>query len=204
LSALHLVKKPEASGFLYRECQRQLKLPEAEQILCLENLAHVARWQGKIAEAIEGLEEALRRWERRGPREIPSQIIQHSWLAGLYLSKGDNRSAERHKSSLLSILQEFESKAHLALQAHIFLEAADTANQYGDNQFESIMLKKGLSASLKNDKLQDYTLYFQQSLGDISSCGRRQSDYGPGRFLHPDTREWRMKRIGNNFYEPVV
>jgi len=146
----------------------------------------------------------LRRWEKLGPKKVTDQILQHSWLAGLYLSKGDKRSADLHRKSLFSLLPEFESKAHPALQAHIFLEMADTANIYGDISLEKQLIERGLEASHQDDKLDAYEPYFQQSLGDIAMFGRRQSDYGPGRFRHPDSSEWRMRRIGSNFYEPIV
>jgi tetratricopeptide (TPR) repeat protein len=202
--ALDMVKKPEASAFLYRECQRQLKLPEAEQILWVENIAHVARWQGRIDEAIAGLDEALRRWTRVGPGQITSWILDHSWLAGLYLKKGDLTSATRHRDALLSLLPKFRSKASPPYQAHIFLQTSDVASGYGDVQLEKRLLKEGLDASLIDDKLEGYTLYFQQSLGDIARYGKRGWDVGPGRFPHPDSREWRMRKIGSNFYEARV
>ncbi|MDG6925019.1 MAG: tetratricopeptide repeat protein [Nitrososphaerota archaeon] len=131
--AFQQVGKPEASALLYHECQIQLKLPEAERILCLENIAHVDRWQGRTMEAISGLEEALRRWEKVGPGQIASWIIDNSWLAALYNKKGEVETSRRHLEKLVSLLSEFESKATPAYQAHIFLGLADTAAAYGDH-----------------------------------------------------------------------
>lgn len=125
--AFQRVGKPEASALLYRQCQLQLKLPEAEQILCVENIAHVHRWQGRTTEAIAGLEEALRRWEKVGRGQVASWIIDHSWLAALYSEKKDVETARRHKESLMSLLPQFKSKATPAYQAHVFLGLADTA-----------------------------------------------------------------------------
>lgn len=202
--AFDIIRKAEASGFLYRECQRQLKLPIAEQILCLENIAHVARWQGRDDEAIAGLEEALQKWTKLGPGQAASWIFDHSWLAGLYLKKGDPRSATRHREALLSLLPDFKSKAFPPYQAHIFLQVSDVASGYGDVELEKRLLKEGLEVSQLDDKLDDHALYFQQSLGDIARYGKRRWDVGPGRFPHPDSREWRMWRIGGNFYEARV
>ena len=202
--ALDVVRKPEASGFLYRECQVQLKLPKIEQILCVEDIAHVARWQGRVDEAIAGLEEALRRWTKLGPRQVTSWILDHSWLADLYLKKGDLRAATRHREALLSLLPDFKSKGSPPYQAHIFLQVSDIAAECGDIELEKRLLKEGLEASLLDEKLDNHTLYFQQSLGDIARYGKRHWDIGPARFPHPDSREWRMKRIGSNFYEAKV
>jgi hypothetical protein len=63
------------------------------------------------------------------------------------------------------------------------------------------MVEEGLKASLSDDNLADYTLYFQQSLGDLSKKGERLWFEGPGRFPHPNSLEWRRKQLGNNFFE---
>lgn len=139
-----------------------------------------------------------------GPGQITSCILDHSWLAGLYPKKGDLTSATRHREALISLIPEFRSKASPPYQAHIFLQTSDVASGYDDVQLEKRLLKEGLDASLLDDRLDGYTLYFQQSLGDMARYGKRGWDIGPGRFPHPDSREWRMRKIGSNFYEARV
>ena len=79
---------------------------------------------------------------------------------------------------------------------------ADTASEYKDHEFEKILLNEGLRVSQKDDNLAEHSLYFQQSLGDLATFGERQWGYSPGRFPHPPSQEWRMDRLGDNFYEP--
>ncbi|MCS4540397.1 MAG: hypothetical protein HYU03_06895 [Thaumarchaeota archaeon] len=172
-----------------------------EQTPCVENLAHVARWQGKLDEAIGGLEQSLQGWKKFGLGQDASQILQHPYLPELYLKKGAKRAADKHKDSLLLLLPEFNSKANLAYQSNLFLEVSDTADEHEDYAFETRLLKEGIEASLQDDRLREYSLYFQQCIGDIAHHERRLWTEGPGRFPHPNNRQWQAQRLGPHFTE---
>lgn len=202
--ALQMVGKLQASAFLYEACRSELKLPETEQILCTENLAHVARLNGDNKAAIRGLEDALGRWEKIGPDHIVDMLLMRSWLAGLYFAEGQEIQSSKHREAIMSSIPELRSKAPVALQARTFLKLSDTADLYREFDFERTLLKQGLESSQQDERLSDFTLYFQQSQGDLEAYGKRLWVDGPGRFPHPDTREWRMERIGSNFYEARV
>jgi hypothetical protein len=79
------------------------------------------------------------------------------------------------------------------------LHLADCADGYGDMKWEKQLFERALKSIGDASEMEDYFLYMNQCLNDITIMQKRGPERGFGRVPHPP--EWKVNRVSPFFSE---
>jgi len=191
VQSFNFYSRVDAGIMLLQECLKQLTLPDDDIGLLHHNLAMQFRLGNNIPLMRIHLQKSAEFYEKSG--YYGAQAVEYGYLAE---TSSDEAERDSYKKKAEDLMEKLRDSRELA---YYYLHLADCADRYGDIQWEKQLLERALRSIGETPETEDYFLYMNQCLNDISISKKRGSEGGFGRVPHPP--EWKSNRISPFFSE---
>jgi len=179
---LYREKAPKTGLLLFKQCLEQLDLSDEWKAHVTYNLGMAYLQLGQERLMLRRLRESTKLFEKVGGHP-GDQADAYGYIAEYWRTKNrDKYLFFRDKSEKL-VTSPILTKRRQALH---YKYLSDCAYIHQDKNWEKRLYELGLKHSGNDTSLEDYTLWFNQCLGDLEINGERGPERGPGRYPPPE------------------